>query len=124
MQANTAPETAIQVTAGTDSLDAHGRVSAGWLFGQLDRLATQVGEVLTHGPIVVVSVNGFQLQVPVHDGETLTLRAECLRQGKSSLTLKLCAEALRGLDVNVMVTEVIITLVAVDLQGKSRIFSC
>lgn len=110
------------LVAEADSLDGHGRVCAGWLFTQLDLLVSRCGELLTGGPVVLVSVNAFQLQVPVFSGERLTLQAECLRKGKTSLTLKISAQVARELDANVIVTEVIITCVAVDAQGKPRVF--
>jgi acyl-CoA thioesterase YciA len=112
----------LRVHAEAGSLDARGHVRAGWLFDQIDREACAAGELITHGPVVIVSVNAFQLQVPVLAGETLWLSAECLRKGKTSLTLKLSATVPREGDVNVIVTEVIITCVAIQADGKSRVF--
>lgn len=112
---------ALRVPVLQDSLDDRGRVRAGWLFSQMDLAAIVAGERLAHGPVAAVSVNTFQLQVPLYQGDVLSLYADCLRKGSSSLVLKIVASAERFDGAVVLVTEVIMTYVAVDSQGKSRV---
>ncbi|MBV8046615.1 MAG: acyl-CoA thioesterase [Paludibacterium sp.] len=110
----------LRVQALQDSLDSYGRVRAGWLFGLIDQAAMLVGEHLTQGAVAAVSINTFQLQVPVYLNDTVTLYAECLRKGQSSLVLKVSALVERSDGNTVLAAEVIMTYVAVDDQGKSR----
>ncbi|TDR73021.1 acyl-CoA thioesterase [Paludibacterium purpuratum] len=120
MTSDSSPAPALCVQATQESLDDHGRVRAGWLLTQIDLAATRAGERLTQGPVAAVSVNAFQLQVPIYLGDMVTLYAECLRKGQHSLVLKMTAQAQRGDGSMVAVAEVIMTYVAVDFQGKSR----
>ena len=110
----------LRVQARQDSLDDYGRVRAGWLLEQIDRAAILAGGQLTQGPVAAVSVNAFQFQVPICPGDMVTLEAECLRKGQRSLVLKVSVLAEREDGTSIAVVEVIVTYVAVDLQGKSR----
>lgn len=112
-----------RVRALQDSLDYHGRVRAGWLLTQVDLAACSAGERLAQGPVVAVAVNTFQLQVPLHVGEQVSFHVECLRKGQKSMVLKTAVWAERADGSQAAVTEVVMTYVAVDEHGKSRLMS-
>ncbi len=113
----------LRVRAEPRSTNAHGRVHAGWLMYQLDVAGAIFAERLAKGPVTTVAVNAFQLTSPIHLGDVVSLYAECFRLGQKSVTLKITVEAERLMGETVPVTEVIVTYVAIDADGKSRLIS-
>lgn len=113
----------LRVRALPSSTNAYGQVQAGWLMGQIDMAGSLVAERLSKGPVTTVAVNAFQFAAPIQVGDTVSLYVDTLRIGQKSLTFKICvlAERLQGEDV--MVTEVIVTFVAIDSSGKSRLLT-
>jgi acyl-CoA thioesterase YciA len=112
-----------RVRAMPDSLDCHGRVRAGWLMEQLDLAGGFEAERLTGGQVAVVAINTFQFRAPVLPSNMVNIYAECLRIGQKSLTLKISVSAESATGELTFVTEVIVTYVALDTEGKSRLIA-
>ncbi|WP_024303154.1 acyl-CoA thioesterase [Pseudogulbenkiania sp. MAI-1] len=113
----------LRVRALPSSTNAYGQVQAGWLMGQIDMAGSMVAERLSKGPVTTVAVNAFQFAAPILVGDTVSLYVDTLRIGQKSMTFKIgvLSERLQGEEV--MVTEVIVTFVAIDGSGKSRLLS-
>ena len=111
----------LRLRAEPRSTNAHGRVHAGWLMFQIDSAGAAFAEKLAKGPVATVAVNAFQLTSPIHVGDVVSLYAECFRLGQKSVTLKVTVEAERMSGDVVAITDAIITYVAVDVDGKSRL---
>ncbi len=112
---------ALRVRALPISTDAYGRVQAGWLMNQIDLAGSLEAERVSRGPVALVAVNAFQFSLPILLGDVVNLYVEKLRVGQKSITLKISVSSERMDGETVFITEVIVTFVAVDLQGKSRL---
>lgn len=111
----------LRLRAEPCSTNAHGQVHAGWLMLQIDAAGAIRAERLTKGSVTTVAVNAFQLTSPIYVGDVVSLYAECFRLGQKSVTLKISVEAERQSGEVVLITEVIVTYVAIDGSGKSRL---
>jgi len=123
MQPSPNPMPVLRVRALPASLDCHGRPRAGWLMEQIDVAGSAEAERIARGPVAVVEVNTFQFRSPVSLGAMVEIYAEQLRVGKKSLTLKIFVQSQHEGEAPVFVTEVIMTYVALDSQGKSRLLT-
>jgi len=123
MESSPKPMPVLRVRALPVSLDCHGRPRAGWLLEQIDLAGSAVAERIARGPVAVVEVNTFQFRSPVSLGAMVEIYAEQLRVGQKSLTLKISVQSQHEDETAVFVTEVIITYVALDSQGKSRLLT-
>ena len=67
-------------------------------------------------------MNAFVFKQPVQIGDVLSLYADVVRIGNTSITVNVEVYAERGRDEAkiVKVTEATLTYVAIDLQGKPR----
>ncbi|HJV06935.1 MAG TPA: acyl-CoA thioesterase [Chromobacteriaceae bacterium] len=110
----------LRVRALAEAVGLSGRVQVGWLMRQVDAAGTLVAERLTGGWVATRAINALQFAAPVWPGEVVSLYVEKLRQGETSITLKISVETERAGGVAVTVTEIIATFVAIDGDGRSR----
>ncbi|WP_054286038.1 acyl-CoA thioesterase [Gulbenkiania mobilis] len=111
---------ALRVRALPKSTNAYGRVQAGWLLEQIDLAGSLEAERLSRGPVATVAVNAFQFNAPILLGDVVNLYVDRLRVGQKSVTLKIEVESERMEGECVRITEVIVTFVAIDAEGRSR----
>jgi acyl-CoA thioesterase YciA len=74
------------------------------------------------GRVATVSVNSFLFKQPVSVGDIVSLYAEIVRVGKTSITVKVEVYAERNYSnpIIVKVTEAELTYVAIDMAGNKR----
>ena len=111
---------ALRLEADSHRVNAHGRVQAGWLIARMEQAAVLIAERLTLGGVTTVAINTCQFNTPLFRGDVLSLYVERLRVGQHSLTLKVSANVHRLHEV-LPVTELVLTLVAIDEHGHSRL---
>ncbi|MEX2242034.1 MAG: acyl-CoA thioesterase [Burkholderiales bacterium] len=100
----------------------NGDIFGGWIMAQVDVAGGTVAGRVARGRVATVSVNSFVFKQPVQIGDILSLYADVLRIGNTSITVNVEVFAERGRSESkvVKVTEATLTYVAIDAKGKPR----
>jgi len=100
----------------------NGDIFGGWIMAQVDIAGGTAAGRLARGRVATVSVNSFVFKQPVQIGDVLSLYADVLRVGNTSITVDVQVYAERGREEAkvVKVTEAALTYVAIDAKGKPR----
>ncbi len=103
-------------------LNQHGDVFGGWVMAQVDVAGAIPAMRRARGRVATVSVNSFLFKQPVSVGDIVSLYAEIVRVGKTSITVKVEVYAERNYSnpITVKVTEAELTYVAIDVDGRKR----
>jgi acyl-CoA thioesterase YciA len=113
---------ALRVVPMPADANHNGDIFGGWIMAQVDVAGGIVAGRLARGRVATVSVNSFVFKQPVQIGDVLSLYADVLRVGNTSITVDVQVFAERGREEAkiVKVTEAVLTYVAIDLKGKPR----
>lgn len=100
----------------------NGDIFGGWIMAQVDVAGGIVAGRVARGRVATVAVNSFVFKQPVQIGDVLSLYAEVVRLGNSSVTInvEVFAERGRAEAKVVKVTEATLTYVAIDPRGRPR----
>ena len=115
-------EPVLRVVPMPADANQHGDIFGGWIMAQVDVAGGIVAGRVARGRVATVSVNSFVFKQPVQIGDVLSLYADVVRVGNTSITIDVQVYAERGRDEAkiVKVTEAALTYVAIDLKGKPR----
>ena len=113
---------ALRVVPMPADSNQNGDIFGGWIMAQVDIAGGIIAGRLARGRVATVSVNSFVFKQPVQIGDVLSLYADVLRVGNTSITVDVQVFAERGrAEARVVkVTEATLTYVAIDLRGKPR----
>lgn len=89
-------ELAIRVVAMPADTNPHGNIFGGWIMAQMDHAAGTVAARRAQGPVVTVAVDAMSFHKPVFVGDLVSFYSEVVRIGRTSLSVKVEAWALRG----------------------------
>jgi acyl-CoA thioesterase YciA len=100
----------------------NGDIVGGWVMAQVDVAGGTVAGRVARGRVATGSVNSFVFKQPVQIGDILSLYADVVRIGNSSITVNVEVFAERGRTESkvVKVTEATLTYVAIDAKGHPR----
>jgi acyl-CoA thioesterase YciA len=100
----------------------NGDIFGGWIMAQVDVAGGTVAGRVARGRVATVSVNSFLFKQPVQIGDVLSLYADVVRIGNTSITVNVEVFAERGrADARIVkVTEATLTYVAIDANGRPR----
>ncbi|MEW6688173.1 MAG: acyl-CoA thioesterase [Pseudomonadota bacterium] len=100
----------------------NGDIFGGWIMAQVDVAGGTVAGRVARGRVATVAVNSFTFKQPVQIGDILSLYADLVRVGNTSITINVEVFAERGREDTkvVKVTEATLTYVAIDLKGRPR----
>ena len=103
-------------------LNQNGDVFGGWVMAQVDVAGAIPAMRRARGRVATVSVNSFLFKQPVSVGDIVSLYAETVRVGTTSITVKVevYAERNYAAPIIVKVTEAELTYVAIDGEGIKR----
>ena len=103
-------------------LNQNGDVFGGWVMAQVDVAGAIPAMRRARGRVATVSVNSFLFKQPVSVGDIVSLYAEIVRVGTTSITVKVevYAERNYAAPIIVKVTEAELTYVAIDGEGIKR----
>ncbi|QRM18616.1 acyl-CoA thioesterase [Dechloromonas sp. TW-R-39-2] len=103
-------------------LNQNGDVFGGWVMAQVDVAGAIPAMRRARGRVATVSVNSFLFKQPVSVGDVVSLYAEIVRIGKTSITVNVEVYAERNYanPITVKVTEAQLTYVAIDIDGNKR----
>lgn len=103
-------------------LNQNGDVFGGWVMAQVDVAGAIPAMRLARGRVATVSVNSFQFRQPVSVGDIVSLFAEIVHVGRTSITVRVEVYAERNYadPITVRVTQAELTYVAIDESGNKR----
>jgi len=103
-------------------LNQNGDVFGGWVMAQVDVAGAIPAMRRARGRVATVSVNSFLFKQPVSVGDIVSLYAEIVRIGRTSITVSVEVYAERNYanPLTVKVTEAQLTYVAIDTIGQKR----
>ena len=114
-------EPAIRVTAMPADTNAYGDIFGGWLMSLMDSAAGLTAARYSHGRAVTVAMDGMQFHSPVHIGDEVSVYAELVKVGRTSMTIDVETWARdRHADYFRRVTRAQFTFVAIDQARKPR----
>ncbi|PEQ11240.1 acyl-CoA thioesterase [Novosphingobium sp. PC22D] len=112
----------IRVTAMPADTNAYGDIFGGWLLSLMDSGAGLMAARHSRGRAVTVALDGMTFHLPVGVGDEVSVYAEMVRLGRTSMTIGVEAwRRHRTEDEAVKVTEATFTFVAIDDAGQSRV---
>lgn len=101
--------------------NANGDIFGGWLMSQMDLGASVLARRRARGRVATVAAEAMQFLKPVKIGDVVSIHAEMLREGRSSMRIGLEVWVTREPDeARFKVTEAVFTFVAIDEEGRSR----
>jgi acyl-CoA thioesterase YciA len=102
-----------------------GDIFGGWIMAQVDIAGSIPAMRLAKGRVATIAVNSFQFKQPVLVGDVISLYAEVVRVGRTSITVNVEVYAQRRPEREevVKVTEATLTYVAIDADRNPRVVS-
>ena len=102
-----------------------GDIFGGWVMSQVDIAGSIPAIRRARGRVVTVAVNSFVFRQPVMVGDIVSLYAEVVKVGRTSITVNVEVYAQRNpvKEECVKVTEATLTYVAVDNERRPRVVS-
>ena|SRR5687768_299922 len=100
-----------------------GDIFGGWIMAQVDIAGSIPAIRRARGRVATVAVNSFQFKQPVLVGDVVSLYAEVVRVGRTSITVNVEVYAQRRpeREETVKVTEATLTYVAIDQNRSPRV---
>jgi len=98
-----------------------GDIFGGWVIAKMDIAAGVVAAQRARGRVATVALDGLSFHLPVQVGDLVSVHAEVVRIGRTSMTIKVDTFAIRSATgEEVKVTEGHFTMVAIDAKGRPR----
>ncbi len=111
----------LQTIAMPGDTNANGDIFGGWLMAQMDLACSVLARQRARGRVATVAVEGMTFHQPVHVGDVVSMHAELLREGTTSMAIELEAWVSRQPSGDLLkVTEATFVFVAVDEKGRKR----
>jgi acyl-CoA thioesterase YciA len=111
----------LQTIAMPADTNASGDIFGGWLMAQMDIAASVPARERARSRVVTVAVDGMVFHKPVRVGDVVSIHAELIGEGTTSVTVGVEAWVLRQLEgLRQKVTEARFVYVAVDEAGRKR----
>ena len=115
-------ELALRTLAMPADTNPAGDIFGGWLLSQMDLAGGMTARVVAHGRVVTVAIDRMIFHKPVYVGDAVCCYCEILKVGRTSISIKIQAWAIRGAvhDERQMVTEGVFTYVALNEKGSPQ----
>jgi acyl-CoA thioesterase YciA len=114
-------EPLIRVIAMPADTNPSGDIFGGWLLSQMDLAAGNLAHRIAKGRCVTVALDGMAFLAPVHVGDEVSVYADLLSMGRTSMKIAVEAERrTRYQAETVPVTKAVFTFVAIDEDRKPR----
>jgi len=114
-------ELSIQTAAMPADTNANGDIFGGWLLAQMDIAGGIAGRNYSRGRTVTIAVESMTFRKPVRVGDVLSCYADLIKVGKTSMTYRIEAWALRNETFErEKVTQGVFTYVAIGADGRPR----
>lgn len=115
-------QASLRVVPMPADLNQNGDVFGGWVMAQVDVAGAIPAMRRARGRVATVSVNSFLFKQPISVGDIVSLYADIIHVGRTSVTVRVevFAERNHADTLVVKVTEAELTYVAIDAQGRKR----
>lgn len=115
-------ELTYRVLAMPADTNAYGDIFGGWMMSQIDIAGSILAVRAAGGRVATVAVKEFRFLAPVAVGDLISCYAQIIRLGRTSVTVRVVAEASRQLQANTLhrVADSTMVYVALDAQGQPR----
>jgi acyl-CoA thioesterase YciA len=105
--------------------NASGDIFGGWIMAHVDIAGSIPAARRANGRVATVAVNAFTFKKPVYVADIVSFYANVVRVGTTSVTVEVKVFAERSWKARtprevVLVTEAVLTYVAIDTQGNKR----
>jgi len=111
----------IRTIAMPSDTNPAGDIFGGWLMGQMDLAAGNAAARRARGRCATIAVEGMTFLSPVHVGDEVSLYAEVIKVGNTSMTIAVEAwRRPRHDGESRQVTKASFTFVAIDAEGRPR----
>jgi len=101
--------------------NANGDIFGGWLLSQMDIAGGVAASKIAKTRTVTVSIDAMNFRKAVYVGDLVSVHANLVRVGRTSMTIHLEAWVLRRKEMKpILVTDGNFTYVAIDEQGKPQ----
>jgi acyl-CoA thioesterase YciA len=112
---------AIRTIAMPSDTNPAGDIFGGWLMSQMDLAAGNLAARCARGRCATIAVEGMSFHNPVKVGDEVTVWAELIGVGTTSMRFKVSAwRRARDSERTAKVTEAVFTYVALDSEGRPR----
>jgi acyl-CoA thioesterase YciA len=128
--ANPEGELLLRTSPMPSDTNSNGDIFGGWIMSQMDIAGGMMAIELTGGRAVTIAVDAMKFIKPVKVGDVVCCYGNVTRIGNSSVTIRLevwVKTGFRDMKIDTanpffMVTEASYTYVAVDHEGRKRMF--
>jgi len=111
----------IRTLAMPADTNANGDIFGGWLLSQMDLGGGVAASKIAKTRTVTVSIEAMNFRKPVYVGALVSVHANLVRVGRTSVTIRLEAWVLRRREMKaILVTDGNFTYVAIDEQGRPQ----
>jgi len=101
--------------------NANGDIFGGWLLSQMDIAGGVAASKIAKSRTVTVSIEAMNFRKPVYVGDLVSVHANLVRVGRTSMTIHLEAWVLRRKEMkSILVTDGNFTYVSIDEQGRPQ----
>jgi acyl-CoA thioesterase YciA len=113
---------AIRTVAMPADTNPYGDIFGGWLMSLMDSAAGTVAALHSKGRAVTIAVDGMTFHRPVKVGDVVSVFADVVSQGRTSMKIDVSAWArMRASEEEYRVTHATFTFVAIDRDGRPRL---
>lgn len=101
--------------------NANGDIFGGWLLSQMDIAGGVAASKVAKSRTVTVSIDAMNFRKPVYVGDLVSVHANLVRVGRTSMTIHLEAWVVRRKETQpILVTDGNFTYVSIDDQGRPQ----
>ena len=111
---------ALQTFAMPADTNMSGDIFGGWLMAQMDLAATVPARERARGRVATVAVEGMSFHRPVRVGDLVSIYAEVVSEGTTSMVIELETWVTRPDSERLRVTHARFVFVALDAAGRKR----
>jgi acyl-CoA thioesterase YciA len=112
----------IRTLAMPSDTNANGDIFGGWLLGQMDLGGGIFASKIAKSRTVTVAIEAMNFRKPVFVGDVVSVHADLVRIGKTSVTVHIEAWVLRRKEMHsILVTDGNFTYVSIDDQGHPQV---
>ena len=99
-----------------------GSIFGGWILAQIDIAGSIPALCRARGRVATVAVNSVEFHQPVFVGDLVSLYAEVVKVGHTSITVQVDVYATRNIEAleTIRVTQAVLTYVALDENRQPR----
>ena len=113
----------LRIPAAPRDVNPHGSIFGGWIMSCVDIAGSIPAELRAKGQIVTRAVEAFEFKKPVLVGDIISLYADIISVGRTSIKVDVNVYAQRirkGIVDTIKVTEAVVVYVAIDENGRPR----